>query len=261
MVLLLPCWSLPGSQEDCRVLQVNGNIPLQYMTFSHKCSGRYPDFDEASKIGVAVSRSPAGPFVPIANRPIDYYPFDPDYSDINLIMSPPYLVPPSHEEGLKAPKGTYIPSIDANVFWDDDSSIWLFFSRNAYRNWVWSDEFGKYIEESNIYAVRLDDAWWKDPQARTLPAVHKSFRDTHNNTKGWENSVNASFPGPTRKDGWVPIISYALQPQAWENAHINDNAASGGTKKDRRWSEGSTTIKRHDSYGQPIYFLTYSANK
>lgn len=48
--------------------------------------------------------------------------------------------------------------------------------------------------------------------------------------------------------------------QAWENAHVNDHAASGGTLKDRRWSEGSTTIVRSDSAGQPVYFLTYSAN-
>jgi hypothetical protein len=40
---------------------------------------RYPDFEEASKIGVAVSRSPAGPFVEIAPNPIDYWPFDPLY--------------------------------------------------------------------------------------------------------------------------------------------------------------------------------------
>ena len=177
-------------------------------------------------------------------------------------MSPPYLEPPTHDIGLTAPKGTYIPSIDPNVFWDDDGSIWLYFSRNAYRNWVWSDEFGKYIEESNIYAVRLDDAWWHDPHARTLPAVHRSFRDVHRNEPAdWQTSVNASFPGPTRKDGWVAVISYALQPQVWENAHVNDHAASGGTLKDRRWSEGSTTIKRYDSYGNPVYFLTYSANK
>ena len=82
-----------------------------------------------------------------------------------------------------------------------------------------------------------------------------------NEPADWQTSVNASFPGPTRKDGWVAVISYALQPQAGENAHVNDHAASGGTLKDRRWSEGSTTIKRYDSYGNPVYFLTYSANK
>jgi hypothetical protein len=193
---------------------------------------KYPDFEEASKIGVAVSRSPAGPFVSIAPEPLDYFPFDPDYSDVNLLMAPPYLTPPlTLAEGKTAGKGTYIPHIDPNVFWDEDGSIWLFYSRNAYRNWVslgstyvvmhaltmlqvWSNEFSKYIEESNIYAVRLDDAWWNDPHAKTMPSVHHSFRDTHKNEpKGWSGSVNSSFPGPTRKDGFIPIVSYKLQPQ------------------------------------------------
>ncbi|KAH9912243.1 glycoside hydrolase family 43 protein [Epithele typhae] len=204
---------------------------------------KYPDFEEASKIGVAVSRSPAGPFASVADRPIDYYPFDPTYHDVNLLMSPPYLTPPATlAEGETAPFGTYIPSIDPNVFFEDDGSIWLFFSRNAYRNWVWSAPLGKYIEESNIYAVRLDDAWWHDPHARTPPPV------------------NASLPGPTRKDGWVPVIAYATQPQVWEDAHVDDHAASAGTLKDRRWAEGSTTVKRHTSEGDAVYFLTYSAN-
>lgn len=56
-------------------------------------------------------------------------------------------------------------------------------------------------------------------------------------------------------------ILIAARAQVWENAHVNDHAASGGTLKDRRWSEGSTTIKRYDSSGNPVYFLTYSANK
>jgi hypothetical protein len=47
---------------------------------------RYSDFEEPSKIGVAVSRSPTGPFREIESKPIDYYPFDPDYHDVNLIM-------------------------------------------------------------------------------------------------------------------------------------------------------------------------------
>ena len=55
--------------------------------------------------------------------------------------------------------------------------------------------------------------------------------------------------------------SQTICTQAWENAHVNDYAASNGTLKDRRWSEGSTTIKRYDSSGNPVYYLTYSANK
>lgn len=49
--------------------------------------------------------------------------------------------------------------------------------------------------------------------------------------------------------------------QEWENAHVHDYIASNGTLKNRRWSEGSTTIKHYDSDGNAVYFLTYSANK
>ncbi|KAF9262692.1 glycoside hydrolase family 43 protein [Marasmius fiardii PR-910] len=228
---------------------------------------KYPDFEEASKVGVAVSRSPQGPFVNIDSRPIDYYPFDPNYNDVNLIMSPPYFVPPeSLAEGQKAPKGTYIPFIDPNVLFDygkggELSGIYLFFSRNAYRNWIWDEKYGKYVEESNIYVVRLDEAWWLDLEAKTMPGVHSEFRNVNQGkAQDWQRSVNESFPGPDRMDGWISIISRSLQPQIWEDAHVYDYSSSNGTKKDRRWSEGSTTIKRFDSFGQPVYFLTYSSN-
>ncbi|KAH9919536.1 glycosyl hydrolase [Fomitopsis serialis] len=200
-------------------------------------SGRYTEprlvantsntrFEEASKIGVAVSRSPAGPFVEIANRPIDYYPFDPIIMTL-ILMTSPYLVPPSSPAvGDTAPLGTYIPSIDPNVLWDDDGSIWL--SSRA--------------------------------MPKTLPVVHESYRTCTRASRGMGRLSQLELPGPTRKDGFVPVISYKLQPQAWENAHVSDYVASNGTLKNRRWSEGSTTIKRYDSFGQPVYFLTYSAN-
>ncbi|KIK60783.1 glycoside hydrolase family 43 protein [Collybiopsis luxurians FD-317 M1] len=226
---------------------------------------KYPDFEEASKIGVAVSRSPSGPFINIEASPIDYYPFDPDYHDVNLIMSPPYLVPPSTlEEGETAPLGSFIPGIDPDIYFgdDEDEGMFLFFSRNAYRNWVWDPKYNKYIEESNIYGVRLNGAWWNDADAKTLPAVHSDFKDVNKGKlANWTSAVNDSFPaGPERMDGWVSVISRTLQPQIWEDAHVFDYAASNGTLKDRRWSEGSTTIKRTDSDGISIYFLTYSAN-
>ena len=124
----------------------------------------YADFEEACKIGVAVSETPEGPFHIIDDEPIDYYPYDPDYYDVNLIMDEKQMKPPaSLEEGMTAPKGTYIPTIDANVFFDDDGRMYLYYSRNAYRNWVWDEDLGKYIEESNIYAVELNTDWWDDP--------------------------------------------------------------------------------------------------
>ncbi|MFE0024395.1 glycoside hydrolase family 43 protein [Amycolatopsis sp. NPDC059021] len=216
---------------------------------------KYADFEEPSKIGVAVSRSPGGPFTNIAAQPIDYFPFDPAYHDVNLIMDATQKKPPATlEEGRTAPLGTYIPFIDPDVFFDDDGRIYLYFSRNAYRNWVWDTDLGKYVEESNIYAVELTRGWWDDPAGTTMPAIGPSYRDT--------NRSPADPPG-TRKDGFTPILSYAGDKQAWENAHVDDYAKSGGAKKDRRWAEGSTTIKTYTGTGRDrkaVYYLTYSAN-
>ena len=118
---------------------------------------KYANFEEACKVGVAVATSPQGPFHNVAAAPIDYFPYDPAYHDINLLMDAAQKRPPaSREEGERAPLGTYIPYIDPNVFFDDTGRIYLYFSRNAYRNWVWDDALGKYIEESNIYAVELE---------------------------------------------------------------------------------------------------------
>lgn len=213
---------------------------------------RYPDFEEPCKVGVAVSTSPAGPFQDIAEAPLDYYPYDPDYHDVNLIMDAEQKKPPATlEEGQTAPLGTYIPYIDPNVFFDADGSIYLYFSRNAYRNWVWDNDLGKYIEESNIYAVELTDDWWHDPTGTTMPEITQEYRDAN---------LDPSDPPGTRKDGYVPIVNYGSDKQEWENAHVNDYAESGGEKKDRRWSEGSTTIRTTDAQGNPLYYLTYSAN-
>ncbi|GAA0525143.1 glycosyl hydrolase family 43 [Saccharopolyspora erythraea NRRL 2338] len=211
----------------------------------------YADFEEPSKVGVAVADSPAGPFRNIVDHPIDYFPYDPDYHDVNLIMDHTQKKPPATlEEGMTAPLGTYLPFIDPNVFFDGDR-IYLYFSRNAYRNWVWDHDLGKYVEESNIYAVELTADWWHDPAGATMPEIHPSYRDANG---------SPGDPPLVRKDGFTPVLNYGGDPQPWENAHVNDYAESGGEKKDRRWAEGSTTIKRYTEDGSPVYFMTYSAN-
>jgi hypothetical protein len=58
----------------------------------------------------------------------------------------------------------------------------------------------------------------------------------------------------------VRILDYDHDKQAWENADVNDYAATGGEKKDRRWAEGSSTLKARGPDGRPVYYLTYSAN-
>lgn len=228
---------------------------------------RYSEFEEPSKLGVAVSRSPTGPFKEIESKPIDYYPFDPDYYDVNLIMDEKQMLPPqSLEEGHTAPKGTYIPHIDVNIFFDDDDKIYLYVSRNAYRNWNWDKTLGKYIEESNIIMVEMERDWWDDPTASTMPEIIASQKDIHAKDAPKLPCDILKYNGtgelgkPPRKDGWKTVISYGADPQDWENYHVDDYEKFDGEKKDRRWSEGSTLIKRTGKGGKPVYMLTYSAN-
>ncbi|OHE90406.1 beta-xylosidase [Colletotrichum orchidophilum] len=228
---------------------------------------RYSKFEEPSKLGIAVSRSPTGPFNEIRPEPIGYYPYDPDYYDINLIMDDQQMLPPeSLDKGQAAPKGTYIPTIDPNIFFDNDGRIYLYTSRNAYRNWNWDISLGKYIEESNIIVVELDRKWWDDPFARTMPEIASSQVDLHANNATQLPSNITSYNGtgeignPPRKDGWKTVISYGADPQDWENFHVDDYTKFNGTKKNRRWSEGSTVITRKSREERSIYLLTYSAN-
>jgi beta-xylosidase len=211
----------------------------------------YATWEEPCKVGMAVSRSPAGPFRNIAGQPIDWWPYDPDYHDVNLIMGPDQKKPPATlAEGETAPLGTYIPFIDPDIFFDRDGKMYLYVSRNAYRNWVWDDDLNKYIEESNLIAVELTTDWFNDPAGQTMPTIAPAY-------------VNANkAPGDTsgkRRDGFVHILDYDHDKQAWENADVNDYAETNGQNKDRRWEEGSTTWERTVN-GKTVYYLTYSAN-
>src|SRR4051794_25769066 len=231
----------------------NPRTRLYYMFYAARSDANkanwfgYADFEEPSKTGVAVSHSPAGPFHNIANRPIDYNPYDPNYHDVNLLMGPDQKKPPATlAEGETAPLGTYIPTIDPDVLFDRGHA-YLYYSRNAYRNWVWDTDLGKYIEESNIYAVELTTRWWNDPSARRRRPMEPRYAGANEGRGG---------PAGPRRDGWVRILDYDHAKQAWENADVNDYALPGGEKKDRRWEEGSTTWRHSNG----LYYLTYSAN-
>jgi len=85
---------------------------------------------ENFRIGVAVADKPEGPFIDVSSRPL----FDPGY-----------------------------PIIDANVFFDTDGRMYLYFSRCCYKHpvkseiadWVRQKGWYNYIEESWVYGIEL----------------------------------------------------------------------------------------------------------
>ena len=147
---------------------------------------------ETFRIGVAVADSPSGPFSDLYDRPV----FDPGY-----------------------------PVIDANVLWDDDGRVYLYYSRCCYKHPVeselsaWARDKGLFdeIEESWVYGVemKLDfSGVIGEPVALLTPPQSASDPQT-----GWESrSVTAG--------------------------EVN-----------RRWTEGSYAFKENGTY-----YMMYSAN-
>ena len=120
----------------------------------------------------------------------------------------------------------------------------MFYSRCCYRNCIFDEEYQKFIEESNIVAVELDTSWWFDKEAKTMPTIKKEYLSYNNNQ---------------RQDKFINIITYHNEKQAWENGHINDYDNNFGSKRNRRWSEGSTTFTKMLN-GEKVYCITYSCN-
>ena len=235
---------------ECYYNPNNGHYYLFYSArlkkeLTEEYFGR-PDFEEDAKIGVAVSSSPEGPFVNITNRPMDYYPYDPNYVDVDEIYEQTFEAKYSEEERAKAPRGVYLSSIDANLFIDDDGRTYLFYSRCCYKDVVYDKEFKKYYEESDIVAVELDNSFWLDPKAETMP-------------KPKEEYISINPKNGRREDKFIDIINYSSQPQKWENGHIFDYDLGKGGKRNRRWSEGSSTFILNLG-GKKTYCLTYSCN-
>ena len=202
-----------------------------------------PNYEECCKIGVAVAKSPKGPFKNIINLPLDYYPYDPNYSNVDACFSDIFKLRESQADNPLVPKGEYLSSIDVNLFIDGDKKIYLYFSRCCYHNAVFDERLHKYIEESNICVVELDNKWWfsKEP---IMPTIKDEYK---NECKG------------KRQDRFKTVISYQNEPQEWENAHVNDYELYNAKKHNRRWSEGSTTatvILKNVKY----YVIIYSCN-
>lgn len=198
-------------------------------------------YEENCKIGVAVSKSPEGPFINITDRPIDYYPYDKNYLDVDKVYENTFEKNIDYDKRFLAPRGGYLSMIDVNLFFDEEK-IYMFYSRCCYRNCLYDEEYNRFVEESNIVAVELNTDWWYDKEAKTMPTIKKEY---------------SSYSEDRRQDKFVNIITYHNEPQNWENGHIFDY--DKGIGRNRRWSEGSTTFVRNIN-GKKKYCITYSCN-
>ena len=188
----------------------NPNNELYYMFYSvrvkDELSEKYfgvPNFEEGCKIGVATSKSPEGPFRNITNEPIDYRPHDHNYLNVDTISENPNHPTMSFQEAFeKAERGTFVPLIDIDIFFDNEH-LYFYFSRCCYKNFVYDSQFGKFVEESHILCAEFDSGFWYDKEGKQMPQVMPNFRNYD-------------------KDSYYELIAYWREPQAWENGHIND---------------------------------------
>jgi beta-xylosidase len=147
---------------------------------------------ENFKIGVAVADKPTGPFVDISDKPL----FDPGY-----------------------------PIIDANVYFDPNGKLYLYYSRCCYKN-----------------PVKSEVADWAK-------------------AKGWFNEIEESWVyGVELKPDFSGVIGepkLLLRPPVKMNDPQSEWESRSVTSKEvnRRWTEGSYTFKKGNTY-----YMMYSAN-
>ena len=163
-----------------------------YMFYSAQWGHNPTNELENFKIGVAVADKPTGPFKDISDKPL----FDPGY-----------------------------PIIDANVYFDSNGKLYLYYSRCCYKNpvksevadWAKSKGWFNEIEESWIYGVELKPDF-----------------------SGVIGSPVLLLRPPVKMN----------DPQAeWESRSVTSKEVN------RRWTEGSFTFKKGNTY-----YMMYSAN-
>ncbi|MFC6998103.1 glycoside hydrolase family 43 protein [Rufibacter roseus] len=171
------------------VYHVNGKY---YMFYSADWRHNPNNEEENFRIGVAVADKPTGPFKNISDKPI----FDPGY-----------------------------PIIDANVYFEPNGKMYLYYSRCAYKHpvesevadWAKKERLFKEIEESWVYGVEL----------------------------------NPDFSGVIGEPVLLlrPPVKMNDTQAEWESRSVTSKEVN------RRWTEGSYTIKHGDTY-----YMMYSAN-
>jgi beta-xylosidase len=178
-----------GAYWAPEVYEVRGKF---YMFYSAQWKVNPNKEFENFRIGVAVADKPTGPFIDVTAQPV----FDPGY-----------------------------PVIDANVFFDTDGRLYLYYSRAAYKHpvqsevadWAKNKGWFKEIEESWVYGVEL----------------------------------KPDFSGVISEPVLIlrPPVTMKDKQAEWESRSVTSKEVN------RRWTEGSTTFRKGD-----VYYIMYSAN-
>lgn len=178
-----------GAYWAPEVYGVNGRF---YMFYSAQWSNNPTDELENFRIGVAVADKPTGPFVDVSNKPI----FDPGY-----------------------------PIIDANVLFEKDGKMYLYYSRCCYKHPV----------ESEVSAWAKNKGWFKEIEESWVYGVE----------------LKPDFSGVIGEPVLLlrPPVSMKDKQAEWESRSVTSKEVN------RRWTEGSVAFKKGDTY-----YMMYSAN-
>ncbi|MFB9862176.1 glycoside hydrolase family 43 protein [Rufibacter immobilis] len=163
-----------------------------YMFYSADWRHNPGNEEENFRIGVAVADKPTGPFQNISDKPI----FDPGY-----------------------------PIIDANVYFDPNGKMYLYYSRCAYKHPVQS-EVADWAKKQNLFQ-EIEESW----------------------VYGVE--LKPDFSGVIGEPVLLlrPPLKMNDAQAEWESRSVTSKEVN------RRWTEGSYTFKHQDTY-----YMMYSAN-
>ncbi|MFT3702708.1 MAG: glycoside hydrolase family 43 protein [Agriterribacter sp.] len=171
------------------VYKVNGKY---YMFYSGQWRDNPTNELENFRIGIAVADKPEGPFTDFSDKPV----FDPGY-----------------------------PIIDADVFFDTDGRIYLYYSRCCYKHAV----------ESELATMAKEKGWYKEIEESWVYGVE----------------LKKDFSGVIGKPVMLlrPPVSIKDKQAEWESRSVTSQEVN------RRWTEGSVTFRKGDTY-----YIMYSAN-
>jgi beta-xylosidase len=187
-------WSDPNASWDGaywapEVYEVKGKY---FLFYSAQWKVNPTHEAENFRIGVAVADKPTGPFIDLTNKPV----FDPGY-----------------------------PTLDANVFFDTNGKVYLYYSRACYKHPV----------KSEIADLVKKKGWFKEVEESWVYGVE----------------LKPDFSGVIGQ----PVL--LLRPPVKLNDHQSEWESRSVTSREvnRRWTEGSVTFKKDG-----IYYIMYSAN-